>query len=295
MLWRQKYLRDIRELRDAGKKIYYTDETWINEGYTVSKIWQDLNIKNSRQAFFEGFSTGLKSPSGKGRRLIITHIGSDSGFLDGGLNVFESRKTGDYHEDMNAEVFEKWFASVLDRIEPNSVIVMDNASYHSRRLEKLPTSAWRKAEIADWLKSKNIDYDESMLKVELLNIARLHKSAFNKYVVDEMARERGITVLRLPPYHCELNPIELIWAQVKGYVARNNTTFKLNDVKVLFEKSLEAITAESWVKCIGHVIKEEQKMWDLDIQVEVTVEPIIITPGADSESDSDTSSDSRDE
>lgn len=53
----------------------------------------------------EGFSTGLKSPSGKGRRLIITHIGSDTGFLDGGLNVFESRKTGDYHEDINATVF----------------------------------------------------------------------------------------------------------------------------------------------------------------------------------------------
>ena len=40
-----------------------------------------------------------------------------------------------------------------------------------------------------------------------------------KYVVDELALKRGITVLRLPPYHCELNPIELVWAQVKGEVA----------------------------------------------------------------------------
>lgn len=86
VLWRRKYLDEIIKHRSAGKKIYYTDETWLNEGYTVSKVWQDLNIKNSRQAFLEGFSTGLKSPSGKGRRLIITHIGSDSGFLDGGLN-----------------------------------------------------------------------------------------------------------------------------------------------------------------------------------------------------------------
>lgn len=104
VLWRHKYLDAIRKLRGEGKKIYYTDETWLNEGYTVSKVWQDLNIKNSQQAFMEGFSTGLNSPSGKGRRLIITHIGSDTGFLDGGLNVFESRKTGDYHEDRNAAV-----------------------------------------------------------------------------------------------------------------------------------------------------------------------------------------------
>jgi hypothetical protein len=33
--------------------------------------------------------------------------------------------------------------------------------------------------------------------------------------------------------HCELNPIELIWAQVKGFVAKNNTTFRLKDAKDL--------------------------------------------------------------
>jgi hypothetical protein len=30
-----------------------------------------------------------------------------------------------------------------------------------------------------------------------------------------------------------LNPIELIWAEVKGFVAENNTTFRLKDVKEL--------------------------------------------------------------
>lgn len=72
-----------------------------------------------------------KAPSGKGRRLIITHIGSDSGFLTGGLNVFESRRTGYYHEDMNSEVFETWFSTILDLIKPGSIVVMDNAPYHS--------------------------------------------------------------------------------------------------------------------------------------------------------------------
>lgn len=168
---------------------------------------------------------------------------------------------------------------------------MDNASYHSRRLARLPTCAWRKAEIVDWLESKNIDHNPNMIKRQLLEIARLHKSAYNKYVVDEMARERGITVLRLPPYHCELNPIELIWAQLKGYVARHNTTFKLNDVKVLLQEAVESITANSWTKCIEHVLKEEQKMWDLDVHIDNTIEPIIITLGADSGSESESDSD----
>ena len=46
-----------------------------------------------------------------------------------------------------------------------------------------------------------------------------------------MAKKHGIILLRLPPYHCELNPIKLIWAQIKGYLARNNTAFKIKDVR----------------------------------------------------------------
>lgn len=108
---------------------------------------------------------------------------------------------------------------------------MDNASHHSRRTEQLPTTAWRKGQIKDWLEERNIEHDDSLLKAELLTLARQHFPAFKKYVVDEMAKARGMEVIRLPPYHCELNPIELIWAQIKGKVARENTTFKLADVK----------------------------------------------------------------
>ena len=53
---------------------------------------------------------------GKGKRLIVTHIGSETGFVDGGLLIFESKKTGEYHEDMNGEVFRNWFANVLPKL-----------------------------------------------------------------------------------------------------------------------------------------------------------------------------------
>lgn len=32
ILWRQRYLRQIKEYRREGRYIYYQDETWINEG-----------------------------------------------------------------------------------------------------------------------------------------------------------------------------------------------------------------------------------------------------------------------
>lgn len=276
VLWRRNFLQKIREYRREGRKIYYLDETWLNQGHTVSKVWQDREIKSHRQAFIEGLSTGLKAPAGKGRRLIITHIGSDSGFLENGLLLFESKKTSDYHEEMDAQKFESWFSNILPNLEPNSVVVMDNASYHSRQLEPSPTTAWRKANIINWLSQKNIPFDDTMLKVQLLNIARKHIPQLKKYVVDEMAREKNIIVHRLPPYHCELNPIELIWAQIKNQVARENLTFKMDEVKGLLAAAIENVTPESWKKCISHTIKEEDKMWDVDTRMDIAVEPFII-------------------
>lgn len=275
--WRRKYLRQIRQFRSEGKNIYFLDETWVNEGHTVGKHWQDKNVKSARQAFMEGWSTGMKPPSGKGKRLIIVHIGNEKGFVKGGLLVFPSNHTGDYHEDMNGDTFEEYFQQMLDLIPPGSVIVMDNASYHSRNLEKVPTTAWRKADICKWLTEKNINFEADMVKKELLSLVNSHKEKFNKKVVDDMAEKRNITVLRLPPYHCELNPIELIWAQMKGYVARNNTTYKLKDVEVLFQESVKKITPDNWHKCVQHVLKVEEKMWKLDCLIEATVEPLIIS------------------
>ena len=284
--WRRKYLRSIKQYRREQKNIFYLDETWINEGYTVQKMWQDKNITSARQAFIEGLSTGIKVPSGKGKRLIITHIGSEEGFLKQGLLTFQSCRTGDYHEDMNSDVFEDYFGEMIKFLPADSVVVMDNASYHSRRIEKTPTSSWRKQEIIDWLTTKDIEFEPNLIKKELLAIANVHKKRFMKYAVEDIAEKYNVTVLRLPPYHCELNPIELMWAQVKGFVARRNTTFKMKYVKLLFDQAIKEVTPENWRKAVQHVMKQEEKMWNLDNLLDQTVDPLIIlSRGDDSSSD----------
>ncbi|XP_074032825.1 uncharacterized protein [Leptinotarsa decemlineata] len=90
--WRRKYLRSIRKFRAEGRPIYYQDGTWVNAGHTLTKIWTDKNISSSRQAFMEGWSTGISPPSGKGSRLIVSHIGSEKGFAKHGLLKFEKHK-----------------------------------------------------------------------------------------------------------------------------------------------------------------------------------------------------------
>ncbi|KAJ8977112.1 hypothetical protein NQ317_005240 [Molorchus minor] len=58
VLWRRSYLEKLKQFRNSNRKIYYLDETWVNEGHTVTKVWQDCNIQTRRQAFLEGFSPG---------------------------------------------------------------------------------------------------------------------------------------------------------------------------------------------------------------------------------------------
>jgi transposase len=49
--------------------------------------------------------------------------------------------------------------------------------------------------------------------------------------MDEIAKLKNITILRLSLYHYELNSIETIWSHVKNYVATRNVTFKFGDVE----------------------------------------------------------------
>ncbi|XP_022903101.1 uncharacterized protein [Onthophagus taurus] len=79
--WRLRYLNSIKEFRKEGRPIYYVDETWVNEGHTKEKVWVDNSITNRRDAFIQGLSTGLKNPSGKGKRLIVLHAGSENGII----------------------------------------------------------------------------------------------------------------------------------------------------------------------------------------------------------------------
>jgi len=210
--WRHRYLRKIKQHRKEGRNIVYTDETWVNAGHTKPKVWQDTTIKSTKQAFISGLSTGLKNPSGRGERLIITHAGTRDGFIENAQLIFRGKKGDrDYHHEMNAATYEEWFQQkLLPNLPDNSVVILDNASYHSAKKELLPRRGWRKKDIQNWLESKNISYSTDMIISELLQLVEPHRGAYDARRVDEMAKAAGHEVLRQPPYHCELNAIELV-------------------------------------------------------------------------------------
>ena len=278
-----------------GRYIVYTDESWVNVGHSVSKTWQDSTIQNRRQAFIEGVSTGLKLPSGSGPRFALLHAGGSDGFIPNAeLNFLCKKNTADVHHEMDADTYEKWFVEqLLPNIPQNSVIVLDNASYHTRKIEKIPTTSWRKHQIIDWMIDKQIPYEDYMLKKDLLECVSRVKPQFDKNVIDVIAEENGHTVLRLPPYHCELNPIEMVWAQVKHHIKMNNTTSKVKDMSELIKHGYSNVTMQNWKNYIQHVKDIESNMWIAD-NIQDDIEEFVIhvtqsSSSSDIEIDTDTS------
>ena len=91
---------------------------------------------------------------------------------------------------------------------------MDYALCHSVHSEKCPTSNTRKAKRQAWLSSHGVALDDKMVRAELLILVKRNKPDSPVFKVDQLVSKYGHKILRLSPYHCGLNPIELIWANV---------------------------------------------------------------------------------
>jgi len=165
---------------------------------------------------------------------------------------------------MNGDIFYDWFSSILPLLKENAVIVMDNAPYHSIKKDKFPLISWKKEQIILWLENKGKIIDRPMVKHRLLEEAEQFRPLYNKYMIDELAMEQNKIILRLPPYHRELNPIEFAWSSLKQHVKMNYMTHKLLDVQKLVNEGVERVTPEMWKSFISHVIGVENTFYDID-------------------------------
>ena len=261
---RQRYLRKMRTNRISTKSSettrpeVYLDESYVNKNHSNDFIW----YSGDEGAF-------VQKPTGKGERLIIMNAITKDGWVLGAKQVFKSKKkTGDYHGQMNFELFAKWFKEMLiPNIPNNSLIVMDNASYHNILTpHSAPTPTCSKVKIAAWLEKNNIACRDDCLKAEMVEVLRKIAPA-PSYAIDEIANEYGHEVLRTPPYHPELQPIEICWGVVKNHVARN-CDFTMKNLMEQLEKGFEKVTGKTCKQIISDVRKKENKFWEEDIRQE---------------------------
>ena len=257
VLARQRYLRSKLKNR-RGKNIIrpevYLDESYINKNHSNDFIW-----------YFEDDGPWIQKPTGKGERLILINAITKDGWVPGAKLIFKSsRKTGDYHGQMNEALFMKWFKEMLiPNIPSNSLIIMDNASYHNvLSNHSAPTATCKKERIRAWLEEQNIPLKKDCLKVELIDI--LNKfSPSPVYNLDEIAADHGHKILRTPPYHPELQPIETCWGVVKNQIARN-CDFTMENLITQLKDAFDSVTAKTCTGTIKKIRGVEDKFWRED-------------------------------
>lgn len=273
---RVRFIRNIKQYRREGRPIVYTDETYIHASHTKPHSWSDDS------------KSGLLKPISKGQYAIIVHAGNEKGFVEGASLIYKSgHKSGDYHDAMNFTNYKKWLIEkLIPNLPPKSVVVVDNASYHNKQLNPAPNSNAKKGDMIGWLIKHNIPFQETMLKPELYQLIKLHKSTNKMYYIDSILAEHNHSVLRLPPYHPDLNPIEMIWAVLKNYVASKNTTFNLNHCIELVKEKMSQITSEEWRKRCEHARDIEDKYMVNEAAVDAISERFVINVQDDSDSDS---------
>lgn len=259
IILRRQYLRQKRANRDSNGELLrpevYLDESYINK-----------NHSNDHTCYLEEDEGIIGKPTGKGERLIIVNAITKDGWVPNCKLVFKAnRKTGDYHTSMNWENFSKWFTEkLLKNIPKNSLIIMDNAPYHNVLItEAFPKKTHSVRRLREWLTKNKFPWTEDMLKEELFDLcSRLASEP--EFAIDKIACDAGHSILRTPPYHPELQPIETCWGIVKNHVALHNDC-TMKKVYSLLDEGFEKVTSKTCQKLIEKVLKEERLFWEEDV------------------------------
>jgi transposase len=251
---RQGYLRRKKANRKGKGTIrpeVYLDESYVNKNHSKDFVW-----------YYDDDGPWIQKPTGKGERLIIMNAITKDGWVPGAKVTFKStRKTGDYHGQMNQTMFTKWFEEkLLPNIPARSLIIMDNAAYHNILSPvSAPTPSCKKEKIRSWLEKNNFPVKEDCLKAELVDILT-KVGPQPTYSLDEIANKQGHEVLRTPPYHPELQPIETCWGIVKNEIARN-CDFTMNNLIQQLESAFGKVSAKTCAGLIRKTRDIEDTFW----------------------------------
>ncbi|XP_072390898.1 uncharacterized protein [Diabrotica undecimpunctata] len=130
--WWIEYIEKNSQYRSECREIYYLDETWFDSHEMIDKAWTNGTRKCQ-----------IYVPHSRDKRICILHCGGQHGWVNDALLLSSKGikdSSLDYHQDIEGTLFESWFENtLLPNLKENSVIVMDNASYHSRCIKKIPT------------------------------------------------------------------------------------------------------------------------------------------------------------
>ncbi|KAF8371061.1 hypothetical protein PRIPAC_77490 [Pristionchus pacificus] len=132
------FLRTMVAIREAGNHLIWSvDETWVHKGMRPSYGWNDMEAAKAPLTFIKnGMTAGNSRQWEKGERLVIVACLSEEGFRCPVIwRTGKKDDGGDYHKEMDSKLKGVFKELVAEADEKNlkPILLMDNASYHSRQ------------------------------------------------------------------------------------------------------------------------------------------------------------------
>ena len=258
---RIRALQALRQYRNEGTMVVYVDETWFTTRMGHSREWVDTTEDVSSPNY------SRQVPPGEGERFVVIAGGTAAGFIEGSYLCYVAKSShGDYHGEMNSDLFQRWLTThLLPSLPEPSVLVLDNAPYHTQLTEdsRCPTTATKKADLIRWLEDRQIVIPHGATRSQLLTLCRQNRPD-PQYLIENIVRERGHQVLWLPPGHPELNAIEQVWGYMKHHVRSSLRRFTRTDLLARIEEARHLVDAEVWLSAVRHSEKFENDYWTSD-------------------------------
>jgi transposase len=202
--------------------------------------------------------------------------------------VFEAASfdDSDYHNSIDGEAFTLWVKNRLlptfHHLYPDKkmIIVMDNASYHKPRgFDWITPYKMNKVQCASFFDAQGVrsitvqrDGTDITFHHRTFNLHARNKTApalkelqqavrshldvnphINQTEVDKLLHPLGYSIVWTPPFVPEVQPIELIWAHVKGVVASRYTLNRtIDQTRQQTDDAFDTISATMIQKRIAH-------------------------------------------
>lgn len=90
------------------------------------------------------------------------------------------------------------------------------------------------------LQERGIDTSHMVAEQMFYAVTQTEKSKIERFLVEE----RGQIMCMLPKFHCELNPIERVWAQAKQY-SKAYCKYSIKSLRNIVHPALDSVPLES--------------------------------------------------
>lgn len=263
-LQRIEFLQKLKKYRGEGRTIIYT-----NESYVASNSNFKVDVAT------------------KGQRVVLLHAGSEAGFVPNALLTLKvNSKSDTNHDFINFETYENWLLmQLVPNIPNNSVVVVGNASHHNKQFDLAPTANSTKAEMQAWLSKKGIEYDVNLLKPQLYKLIKENKDKFKKFSIARILAENNHNVLRLPPFHPDLNPLTLACSAINQYVGSKMNKWNYYDAINLVAEKVKSMKMSDWEIFCNRVKAVEEEYSKSDHFIDILSEQFVFIGSDDSDSE----------